>query len=97
MGRQVVRDAVMVRDVSWEEAEDFTITSTPDRAMVRKSGQQGICGEGENTLGWYDPDSDSLTKNPTHGRGILICRCISTKVDAVPTLTLVRTTFWTFR
>ena len=38
MGRQVVRDAVMVRDVSWEEAEDFyNNLSTPDRAMVRKS------------------------------------------------------------
>ena len=75
MGRQVVRDAVMVRDVSWEEAEDFyNNLSTPDRAMVRKSGQQGICGEGENTLGWYDPDTDALTKNPTHGRGILICQ-----------------------
>ena len=75
MGRQVVRDAVMVRDVSCEESEDFyNNLSTHDRAMVSKSGQQGICGEGENTLGWYDPDSDSLTKNPTHGRGILICQ-----------------------
>ena len=45
MGRQVyVR--VMVRDVSWEEAEEFyNNLSTPDRAMVRKSGQQGICGD----------------------------------------------------
>ncbi len=45
MGRQVVRDSVMVRDVSWEEAEQYyNNLSTPDRAMVRKSGQQGICG-----------------------------------------------------
>ena len=75
MGRQAVRDAIVVAETTWEEATDFYYSlSTADRSMVRKSGQQGICGDGDNTLGWYDPESNSLTKNPTHARGISICQ-----------------------
>jgi len=75
MGKQAVRDAVLVRDTSWEEATEFYYSfETPDRAMIRKSGQQGICGDNDNTLGWWDPESESLTKNPTHARGISICQ-----------------------
>jgi len=41
MGRQSVRDAIVVAETTWEEATDYYhALSIPDRAMVRKSGQQ---------------------------------------------------------
>ena len=68
MGRQAVHDAVVVADIDWEQATDYYYAlSTPDRAMVRKSGQQA-------QTGWWDPETQSLTRNPTHARGILICQ-----------------------
>ena len=67
-GGNAIRSKVNTVEVSWEEASDFyNSQSTSDRAMIRKSGQQG-------GLGWWDPVTESLTDNPTQQRGILLCQ-----------------------
>lgn len=68
------KEAFIVDTTPNAAAEYYWQYSTAERAMIRKTGQQGKCHDGDNTLGWWDPKTQTYTDNPTHDRGILICQ-----------------------
>lgn len=74
-GGNAIRKEAFIVDTTWNAAAEYYFShTTEERALIRKTGQQGKCHDGENSLGWWDPSTKTHTKNPTHDRGILICQ-----------------------
>lgn len=67
-GGAAIREKAYTVDTTWAAAEEYYYAhSTADRAMIRKTGQQGL-------IGWWDPATKTHTDNPTPARGILVCQ-----------------------
>ena len=67
-GAAAIRDNATIVDTTWNAAKEYYYSfSTEERALIRKTGQQ-------NQIGWWDPETETLTDNPTHARGIMICQ-----------------------